>query len=92
MSDRPADKVGHSAGVTDRLEELADITLEEYPYRVDLYVGILADPENKPEEWGENVKMFVEDELSNFHCVVEVEVSERSVGAGTDRPGGPRDE
>jgi len=66
------------------LEELDAATLNEYPYRVDLDVRILADPDNQPEEWGENVKMHIEDSLSHVPSVVEAEIFERSAGADTE--------
>jgi len=66
------------------LEELDAITLDEYPYRVDLNVRILADPDNQPAEWGENVKMYIEDSLSHVPSVVEAEIFERSAGTDTE--------
>ena len=76
---------GPDGNVTDRLEGLDDITLEEYPYRVDLHVGILADPEKTPEKWAEHVKMYVENELSSLPCAAEAGVSERLMDVDTER-------
>lgn len=55
----------------ERLAELDRISLPEYPYRIDLHVAILADPGCPPDEWADNIKMYVEDALSDVPCVVE---------------------
>lgn len=67
-----------------RLERLDELTLEEYPYRVDLQIGILTDPGNDPREWAENVQMYVEDQLSGLPCVVLADVTGRHQGTGHD--------
>jgi hypothetical protein len=68
------------------LEELDALSLHEYPYRVDVNVRILADPDPdiQPAEWGENVKTYIEDSLSDVPCVVEAEIFERLAFADTE--------
>lgn len=72
-------------GDTERIEELDDMTLTEYPYQVELRVSILANPDNDPEGWAENVEMVVKDALSSVPCTVDSAVLERSAGTDTDR-------
>jgi hypothetical protein len=69
----------------ERIEELDDLTLEEYPHRVDLQVSILADPENHPEEYAELIRMHVKDALSEVPHAVDADVTDRAVEPDTDR-------
>lgn len=71
------ESMGTPQSLENRLDDLDEITLDDYPWRIDLRAAVLIDPVIDPEEATENVRSYIEDQLSDLPSVVEAEVRRR---------------
>lgn len=60
----------------DKVAELDEITLSDWEYRLNLNISILADPDTPPEQFAEDIEMYVKDMFSELPAVVESQISE----------------